>query len=114
MPPCRVLDTRGAPGPWGGPALVELQRREFQVAGQCGVPADAKAVSVNVTVVDPGDIGQLAVYSAESARDCTSTVSFRMLKTRANNAIIGLGAGRIWMYSTAGTHAILDVNGYFR
>lgn len=114
LPPCRVLDTRGAPGPWGGPALVELQRREFQVGGQCGVPADAKAVSVNVTVVAPVATGSLSVYPADSLSGCTSTLSFPALRTRANNAIVALTTGRVWMVPTSGADVILDVNGYFR
>ena len=51
LPPCRVLDTRGASSPLGGPALDPAEPRSFPFAGVCGVPADAVVVSGNVTVV---------------------------------------------------------------
>lgn len=114
LTPCRVLDTRDAPGPWGGPALVERTRREFAIAGRCGVPADAQAVSVNVTVVDPVADGSVAVTAAGSTRGCATTISFPALRTRANNAIVRLSGGAVWAYPTTGTQLLLDVNGYFR
>ncbi|MEO8347540.1 MAG: zinc-dependent metalloprotease, partial [Acidobacteriota bacterium] len=49
--PCRVVDTRNAPGPYGGPALAANTDRTFVFAGQCGIPTSATAVSGNVTVV---------------------------------------------------------------
>src|SRR5207244_7593690 len=43
--PCRVLDTRG------GAALLPNQTRNVAMVGFCGIPADATALAVNVTVV---------------------------------------------------------------
>jgi len=47
--PCRVVDTRGAVGPWGGPSLQPSASRDFTLGGRCGIPADAIAVAANVT-----------------------------------------------------------------
>ncbi|MEO6326718.1 MAG: hypothetical protein ABIT01_13275, partial [Thermoanaerobaculia bacterium] len=61
--PCRVADTRNAPGPAGGPALPANGSRTFAVAGSCGVPALARAVTGNVTVVSPAAPGDLRLYA---------------------------------------------------
>jgi len=53
LPPCRVVDTRSANGPFGGPALAAGASRTFTVQGQCGVPADAVSVATNLTVTQP-------------------------------------------------------------
>ena len=39
--PCRAVDTRGAAGPYGAPALAAGAPRAFALAGRCGVPAAA-------------------------------------------------------------------------
>lgn len=60
LAPCRIVDTRDAPGPWGPP--LGGSDRTFILAGTCGIPATARAVSVNLTVVQPGADGYLSVY----------------------------------------------------
>ncbi len=50
LPPCRLLDTREANGPFGGPPLQANAVRVFPVVGRCGVPSEARALSANVTV----------------------------------------------------------------
>src|ERR1035441_4787572 len=53
LTPCRVADTRLAVGPLGGPSLVANTARTFPVlsATNCGIPAAARAYSLNFTVV---------------------------------------------------------------
>jgi hypothetical protein len=48
MTPCRLVDTRAASGPLGGPGLKAGKTRTFVLTGVCGVPASAKALSVNL------------------------------------------------------------------
>jgi len=60
--PCRVVDTRGSAGTNGGPALAANSDRTFEMLGQCGIPASAKAVSLNVTVTGATVGGSLALY----------------------------------------------------
>jgi uncharacterized repeat protein (TIGR01451 family) len=116
--PCRLIDTRSPNGPLGGPALVSGTPRLFQVTGQCGIPATAKAVAANVTVTQPNAPGLLQVYPDSVAAPTASVVNFSAGQVRANNAILGLGAvGGIQALSTqipAGSvHVIIDVTGYF-
>src|SRR5262249_16971963 len=116
--PCRILDTRKAPGPLGGPALKANSQRVFAVAGTCGIPLDARALSVNVTVTQPTAIGDLRLFAGGTPAPGTRTISYAAGQTRANVAIVALGsAGDLSVFcdQTSGTvQMILDVNGYFR
>jgi hypothetical protein len=112
--PCRAADTRDPAGPYGGPALAAGVERTFVLANQCGIPATAKAVSVNVTVTQPAAPGFVVLYPGGSTAPSVSAINFRAGQTRANNAVVRLGAGgTLAVQSAAPTHFILDVNGYF-
>jgi hypothetical protein len=116
--PCRVIDTRNAAGPFGGPALAALAARTFNIpAGTCGIPADAAGISLNVTIADATTSGSLTMYPGSGAVTGTNTVTFRPGKNRANNVQIGLVGGVLSVYNdqTSGSvNLIVDVNGYFR
>jgi hypothetical protein len=119
LTPCRLVDTRNPAGTNGGPALQPLARRTFVLAGLCGVPAGAKAVSINVTVTGPAAGGFLQLFPADLAQPFTSTINFAPGMTRANNAVVSLafdGSGGIGVQNGSGgtVHFILDVNGYFQ
>ena len=77
VPPCRVADTRGAPGPSGGPVLTGGTVRTFPVTGLCGIPPSAKVVVINLAVVRPSESGDLRVYPGGTAAPLASTISFR-------------------------------------
>jgi hypothetical protein len=115
--PCRVLDTRGPAGDYGGPALAAGQSRAFTLAGRCGIPASATAVAVNLAVTQPSAQGNLRLYPAGEALPTTSSLNYAAGQTRANDAIVGLspaGALAIRCSQGAGTaHVVLDVTGYF-
>jgi chitinase len=116
--PCRVADTRGPAGPSGGPALAANATRSFAVVGLCGIPGDATAVAINVTVVEETGVGDLRLYAAGGAVPSASTINFSTNHVRANNAIIPLGAGgqiAVQCDMPAGsTHFLFDVTGYFK
>jgi hypothetical protein len=118
--PCRVVDTRDADGPLGGPILAgNGAERSFVVTGSCGIPADATAISVNVTVTMSTDYGLLRVYPGNLAAPVVSTINFTAGRTLANNAILRLpdnGSGSITVKADgpAQVHFLLDVNGYFK
>ncbi|MFN2385634.1 MAG: hypothetical protein ABR576_05035 [Thermoanaerobaculia bacterium] len=118
LTPCRLVDTRGAVGARGGPALAAGATRSFRLAGICGIPVGARAVSLNVTVTQPSQAGSLRLYPGAGAPPGASTINYRAGQTRANNGVSGLGAsGEISVRSdqAAGTaHLVLDVNGYFQ
>ena len=116
--PCRVLDTRNPNGPLGGPALAARATRDFVLPPTCGIPADARSVSVNLTVTGAASGGYLSIHPSDTARPVSSAINFQAGQTRANNAILKLpadGSGTISVYNGGGTvHFILDVNGFFR
>ncbi len=119
--PCRVVDTRNPDGPFGGPVLAASPaEREFALANSCGVPADARVVSTNVTVTGGTAAGSLRIYPADVTLPVATTISFAAGKTRANNSLLLLSAtgdaGRITVRndSPGPVHLIVDVNGYFR
>lgn len=116
--PCRVADTRNPNGPLGGPALVAGASRSFVLAGQCGIPVGARSVSINVTVTQPTALGDLRLYPGGTPIPLTSAINYQAGQTRANNAVVPLGAGGdvgIQCDQTSGTvHGIIDVNGYFQ
>jgi hypothetical protein len=113
MVPCRVLDTRGA----DGPALAAGTERTFTVTGgSCGIPATAKAISVNVTVTAATQNGNVRLYPAGIPQPLVSTINYSVGVTRANNATVSLSAsGQVAVIAApSGTvHFILDVNGYY-
>ncbi len=115
--PCRVVDTRNANGPLGGPAIAAGGTRAFPIGGQCGIPTDAAAVSLNVSVTGPTSTGSLTLYPGTATAPLTTTVSYGAGRTQANNSIMGLVAGQLSVRANqpSGTvHVIIDVNGYLR
>jgi hypothetical protein len=120
VPPCRVVDTRRAPGPSGGPMLAGNSTRSFKVAGACGIPSTAVAVSVTVTAVGAAAPGYLTLFPGDhDVAPLASSVNFATGLTRANNAIVPLatdGSSTIEVKnaSAGAVHFVLDVNGYFQ
>ena len=117
VPPCRVVDTRNPPGPFGGPAITAGEERVFLLASSCGIPSTAKAISLNVTVVGSTTAGFLTLQP-DGLPIVTSTISYLQSAQRSNNAVIRLGPGStlaVTSGQTTGTvQLILDVNGYFQ
>ena len=118
LTPCRVLDTRLAAGPLGGPSLAAGARRLFPLNGTCGIPSGARAISTNLTVVAGGAGGSLVAWAGDGGLPGTSSISFGAWRTRANNAVVELardGTRTLWVKSSsaAPVDVILDVNGYF-
>ena len=116
--PCRVADTRDVAGPYGAPPLDALTTRAFVMAGRCGIPAEADAVAINVTVTEPTAGGHLTIYQAGVPLPLASTINYRAGQTRANNAIVALGVNdSIAVFCgqpTGTTQFLIDVVGYFR
>ncbi len=113
--PCRVADTRGAAGPFGGPEMEADSTRSFAIpASGCWVPSTAAAYSVNVTVVPDARLSYLSAWPAGSGAPAVSTLNSWDGSVVANAAIVPAGAGgAISIYVTDPTHVILDINGYF-
>jgi len=118
LAPCRIVDTRGATGSFGGPALAPGAERVFTLAGRCGIPSSARAVTVNVTVTGPTASGFLTLHPGGTVVPLASTINYRPGQTRANNAVLLLGVpGDVRVLCGQGSgsaHFVLDVTGYFQ
>jgi 5-hydroxyisourate hydrolase-like protein (transthyretin family) len=111
--PCRSVDTRN-PAP--GTPLAAGVPRTFAIAGTCGIPLTARAVSLNLTVTGATSNGNVRLYPGGTATPTTSTINFTAGRTSANNAVVLLGTDGdlAALLSPAGTaQVIIDVNGYF-
>jgi hypothetical protein len=115
--PCRAVDTRGAAGPYGGPALGAASSRTFVLHGRCGIPATAVAVAANLTVVLPSAAGNLRLYPGGTAAPVASAINYRAGQARANSVLARLGtAGDLAVrcdQPSGSAHVVLDVTGYF-
>ena len=116
--PARVLDSRI---PLGASRFHSRVKQSFAVGGISGVPADAVAVTGNVTVTGQTQAGSITVAPllASGVKPSTSTLNFPTGDVRANGMTVALGAGGkldaiYWGASTSGTAQIVfDVTGYF-
>lgn len=114
--PCRVADTRNAPGPFGGPAIAGGKYRNFSIPqGPCpNIPQDAAAYSLNVTVVPHGPLGYLTVWPAGQSQPLISTLNSMDGRVKANAAIVPSGQGAaVSVFASDTTDVVLDIDGYF-
>ena len=113
--PCRVADTRSAMGPLGGPTMSAGQDRTFPIqTGSCGLPATAKAYSLNFTAVPNTTLQYLTTWPTGAAQPFVSTLNDFTGTVVANAAIVPAGnSGSIDVFVTEKSDVIIDVNGYF-
>lgn len=114
--PCRVLDTRS-----GGTTLISGETQTFQVTGLCDIPADAGAVSINITAIAPTANGNITLFPGDIPAPATSSINFKGGLNRANNAIVSLAtdasgtlAARAFLAGGGEVDLIIDVSGYFQ
>lgn len=87
---------------------------EFTVAGVAGVPADALAVSLNITAVVPRKAGFLTAYPCGGALPTVSNLNFIPDQTVASTAVVPVGVdGKVCVYQSTASHVIVDVTGSF-
>jgi hypothetical protein len=114
--PARLLDTRSGNGLSG--KLSANVYKTFQVTGRGGVPANATAVTGNLTVTEQSAGGYLFIGPDGTNTPNSSTLNFPAGDNRANSVTVGLGSsGTLSLtYAAPGgstTAAIFDVTGYF-
>ena len=114
--PVRALDSRFGIGLGG--TFAEGVPRQLNITGLPAIPADAKAITGNLTVVGQTRAGYLSITPGSDPTPATSTLNFPLGDTRANGISVPLnGGGGLWIvYKASGgtTHVILDVTGYYR
>ena len=119
LPPCRVIDTRGANGALGGPYLVAQVERDFPVLESSCIPRGLSiaAYSMNFAAVphQPGQpLGYLTVWAEGQPQPYISTLNNPTGTVVANAAIVPAGTGgsiATWPYND--TDLVVDINGYF-
>jgi hypothetical protein len=114
--PVRLLDTRAANGLTG--KLTANTPATFQIAGRLGIPADATAVTGNLTVVNSSSSWAVYLGPDPVANPSTSTINFASGEIAANGltvALSGSGSLSATFISNAGntTDLVFDVTGYF-
>ena len=111
--PARIVDTRSALGAAG--ALGAGTTTDVQVAGRGGVPTDASAVVMNVTVTAPTAFSYLSVFPTGEARPIASNLNYDAGQTVPNLVVVKLGTGgRVSVYNASGTtQLIADVAGWY-
>ncbi|MFJ9944176.1 PKD domain-containing protein [Streptomyces erythrochromogenes] len=108
--PTRLADTRTAGGPLAGGTT-----RPVKVAGVNGIPADAKAVAVNLTSTGATSDSWVSAYPDSAHPTGSSNLNPEPGKDKSNQVIVPVGPnGTIWLYNNAGsTHLIMDAVGYY-
>jgi uncharacterized membrane protein YoaK (UPF0700 family) len=117
LTPARILDTRDHTGGLG--IFSSHVAQTFTVRGHGGVPADATAVTGNLTVTQQTSAGFLYIGPVAANNPTSSTLNFPVGDDRANAVTVALGSGGTlsvtYAASTLGPSAqvIFDVTGYF-
>ena len=112
--PVRVLDSRNNIGTTRG-IFAPNETRSVRVAGVAGVPSNAVSVVVNVTVTQPQGSGFATAFPTGVALPTASNLNYVAGTTRANLAVVKVGAGGQISLNAAETsaHLIVDVMGSF-
>jgi hypothetical protein len=108
--PVRIADTRSNSTTLGPGGQITIQ-----VTGVAGVPANAKAVILNVTVTNTTAPSFLTVYPSTATRPLSSDLNWVAGQTVPNLTVATLGTtGAITIYNAAGsTDVVVDLFGYF-
>ena len=115
--PTRVFDSRqevdGAAKIQPGEQLVVAPARN-----DSGVPLEAQAAMLNITIVEADGAGFATVWPCGEPQPETSNVNFVGVTTIANGAITKIGAetepGQVCIVlGQVAAHVVVDVNGYF-
>lgn len=122
--PQRVYDTRQLDAPIKLPAG---DIRDVDVAGELPadpadptagpvalpVPADATAVAITLTAVNPDARGFLVVYPCGELPPLASNLNFDVGETRAVSALVEVGVfGKVCVTGNTATHFLIDVTGF--
>ena len=113
--PCRLADTRGNgfTGFFGPPSMAAQAPRVFPVAGNCGIPVTAKAVSANMAVTNTSGPGFISVWPGGDPQPVplVASLNYSAGQTIATAVLAPLGNGGITVYALVGLDLIIDVNG---
>ncbi len=115
--PARICDTRSGSGePNAGKTLSPGSSLAVQVRGVGGVPANATAVVLNVTVTSTTSAGYLTAWPTGAAQPTASDLNWARGETVPNLVIVEIGsAGQVSFFNASGSaDVIADVVGWYQ
>ena len=118
--PVRLLETRSGFSGCTNPGVPIEANSTFTLPARTacvGVPANAAAVTGNITVV-PSGAGYLTLFPSDAAQPTVANSNFGVGEITNNVFTVGLGAtgpdaGAFKIFASATTHVIVDVTGYY-
>ncbi|MEO6725289.1 MAG: hypothetical protein ABIP14_08300, partial [Blastocatellia bacterium] len=118
--PVRLLDTRGQALSPNACTVNDSQpiaanTSLLQAArGICSIPANAQAITGNVTTVTSGG-GYLTLYPSGAARPTVASINYNPNEIVNNVFTVGLGAadGAFNIFALNATDVVIDVTGYY-
>ena len=132
MQPCRLVDTRIAPGVstpaylipldpgMGSPSIQAGPNRTLPIGAskRCGeLPENAGAYALNITAIPKSTLGYLTIWPSigyqPSSPPLTSVLNSLDGRIVTNSAIVANVSGFINVYATDDTDLIVDLTGYF-
>jgi hypothetical protein len=117
LAPCRIVDTRGNGAPITGGMFTASELRNYAVAGICGIPGSAQALSLNITVTGPGQTGPgfLLTWPTGGTPPPVSSLNWdHVPATVGNAAVVPTNTSTSFTVNVSGpTHVIIDINGYY-
>lgn len=113
--PCRILDT------FQDEALVSGKpARRLELTGACGIPAEARALAVNIKAIRPASPGHIVLFPTDRPQPRQPTLTFEEGRTAASFQILPLSdepPGALAMAATVedggDVRLQLEVSGYF-
>lgn len=125
LTPCRIFDTRLIGGAITGAGTRSFHTFPFGATnftyqggsfdGDCGMEANAAAVIINLTAVNPSSVGFATMYPFGTTRPLAASVTYNA-GDLLNNSVIAKSANGLFdvtIYSSATSHYVGDVVGYF-
>ncbi len=118
--PLRILDTRlgqpacDMPGQKITGGTSRLQTAAGRTCDSISIPANAKALTGNITTVQSGG-GFLTLYPSDATRPTVANSNFQPNQVLNNVFTVGLGAtdGAFNIYVTTDTDVVVDITGYY-
>jgi len=112
--PARVLDTRNGTGGFAS-AIPGNTSVNVQITGRGGVPATGvSAVILNATVTQTAGGGYLTISPTGSPMPLASDLNYAAGDTRPNLVVVRVGTGgQVNLFTSATSHVIFDVAGWF-
>ena len=113
--PVRLLDTRAGQAACSQPGAPIAGQTSRTQPGRnfCGIPANAQALTGNVTTVNSGG-GFLTLYPSDAAQPTVASVNYGVNEIINNVFTVGLGAdGAFKLFAFNTTDVVVDVTGYY-